>query len=393
MVVVVLAVAAGLASWIALGLKSSQSAQKVATTTVHPRAGASIARPTRSPASAQVRTAPPSARLRLRYATTIGGHISPKSVDASGTGFVFAQNMIYTHTVTVYNDHNYRLVATIPDAVTLRNWGYPKYPGRYQGGPVEAAFSPDRRYVYVSNYSMYGPALTRQGHDACSPADDFDSSFVYRVRVTTMRIDQVIHVGSVPKFLAITPDDKYLLVSDWCSYALSVVNVRTAKEIRRISLGPYPRGIAVDPSSSTAYVAIMGSSEIAKINLHTFTVRSIPDVGVSPRHLVMSPSGRWLYTTLNGEGTVAKIDTRTGHVVARVSTGVEPRSMAIAPDGQSLYVVNYGSNTVTKVRTSDMTVIQTVKTNSAPIGITYVPDRRQIWVACYTGTIMVFKDA
>jgi YVTN family beta-propeller protein len=67
--------------------------------------------------------------------------------------------------------------------------------------------------------------------------------------------------------------------------------------------------------------------------------------------------------------------------------------MAIAPDGQSLYVVNYGSNTVTKIRTSNMTVIQTVQTNSAPIGITYVPDRRQIWVACYSGTIMVFKDA
>ena len=67
--------------------------------------------------------------------------------------------------------------------------------------------------------------------------------------------------------------------------------------------------------------------------------------------------------------------------------------MAIAPDGQSLYVVNYGSSTVTKVRASDMRVIQTVQANSAPIGITYVPDRRQIWVACYTGTIMVFKDA
>ena len=395
-VTAVLAVAAGLAGWIALGPPSSRSVPEATTTTARARAVASTPGPARSTVSAPVgilSASPPSARLRLRYVTTIGGRISPKSVDASGAGLVFAQNMIYTHTVTVYNDRDYRLVATIPDAVTLRKWGYPQYPGRYLGGPVEAAFSPDRRYVYVSNYSMYGPALTRQGHDVCSPADDYDSSFVYRISVATMRIDQVIHVGSVPKFVAVTPDGKYLLVSDWCSYALSVVNVRTGKEVRRISLGPYPRGIAVDPSSGTAYVAIMGGAKIAKINLHTFTVRSIPGVGTGPRHLVMSPDGRWLYATLNADGTVAKIDPRTGHVVARVPTGSQPRSMAIAPDGQSLYVVNYGSSTVTKVRTSDMTVIQTVQANSAPIGITYVPDRRQIWVACYTGTIMVFKDA
>jgi YVTN family beta-propeller protein len=395
-VTAVLVVAAGLAAGIALGPQNSRSAAKSATATARPRAVAGTPRPTRSAVGAPVMilpASPPSARLRLRYVTTIGGHISPKSVGASGTGLVFAQNMIYTHTVTVYNDHDYRLVATIPDAVTLRNWGYPRYPGRYLGGPVEAAFSPDRRYVYVSNYSMDGPALTRPGHDVCSPADDYDSSFVYRIRVATMRIDQVIHVGSVPKFVAVTPDGKYLLVSDWCSYALSVVNVRTGKEIRRIFLGPYPRGIAVDPSSGTAYVAIMGGAEIAKINLDTFTVGWIPDVGTGPRHLVMSPTGRWLYATLNADGTIARIYPRTGRVVARVSTGSQPRSMAIAPDGQSLYVVNYGSGTVTKVRTSDMTVIQTVQTNSAPIGITYVPDRRQIWVACYTGTIMVFQDA
>ncbi len=385
LVTVVLAVAAGLVS----------CAHKVATTITRPPAAASTPVPTRSTVGAPVRTgppSPPSARLRLRYVTTIGGHISPKSVDASGTGLVFAQNMIYTHTVTVYNDRNYHLVATIPDAVTLRRWGFRQYPGRYLGGPVEAAFSPDRRYVYVSNYSMYGPALTRQGHDVCSPADGYDSSFVYRISVATMRIDQVIHVGSVPKFLAVTPDDKYLLVSDWCSYALSVVDVSTAKEIRRIPLGPYPRGIAVDPRSRTAYVAIMGSTEIAKVNLRTFSVRWITGVGTSPRHLVMSPGGRWLYVTLNADGTVAKIDLRTDKVVARVATGSQPRSMAIAPDGRSLYVVNNGSNTVTKIRTSDMTIIQTVQTNSAPIGITYVPDRREIWVACYTGTIMVFKD-
>ena len=141
-VTAVLVVAAGLAACSTPGPPNSRGVPTVASTTARARAVASTLRPRRSTVSAPVRISPPSppsppsARLRLRYVTTIGGHISPKSVDASGTGLVFAQNMIYTHTVTVYNDRDYRLVATIPDAVTLRKWGYPKYPGRYLGGPV-----------------------------------------------------------------------------------------------------------------------------------------------------------------------------------------------------------------------------------------------------------------
>ncbi len=54
--------------------------------------------------------------------------------------------------------------------------------------------------------------------------------------------------------------------------------------------------------------------------------------------------------------------------------------------------MNYESNTVSKVRTGDMSVIQTVGTNANPIGITYDAPTRTVWVACYSGSIMVFRD-
>ncbi|MDX6645291.1 MAG: hypothetical protein QOK40_1018, partial [Miltoncostaeaceae bacterium] len=84
---------------------------------------------------------------------------------------------------------------------------------------------------------------------------------------------------------------------------------------------------------------------------------------------------------------------RSGRVLTKVATGRAPRSMTIAPDGRSLYVVNYESNSVSKLRTSDMRVLQTVPTNAHPIGIAYDDDTGQVWVACYTGSIMVFRDA
>ncbi len=92
-------------------------------------------------------------------------------------------------------------------------------------------------------------------------------------------------------------------------------------------------------------------------------------------------------------GRVAKIDVRRSRVVERARTGRAPRSAAIAPDGRSLYVVNHHSNTVSKLRTGDMRVVQTVKVDKAPIGITYEEMAGEVWVACYSGSIMVFKDA
>jgi YVTN family beta-propeller protein len=335
----------------------------------------------------------PSPERRMRLAKTIHGNISPKSVVASGSGHIVAQNMMYRHSITVY-DRSYRLVKTISDRVDLEALGGPAGGGLVRGAPVEAAFSPDTRYAYVSNYSMYGPGYTREGSDRCSPASPIDPSFVYRLSMRRLAVDRVGQVGQVPKYVAATPNGRLVLVTNWCSYDLSVLSPRTLKELRRVRLGRYPRGIAVAPRSRTAYVAVMGSTQIAVIDLRSFRVRWIEGVGSGPRHLVIDPAGRWLYATLNGEGRVAKIDLRTRQVVARVATGVAPRSMTIAEDGRSLYVVNYQSDTVSKLRASDLRVLQVVRTNRHPIGIAYDIHRGagHVWVACYGGTIMVFKD-
>ncbi len=331
---------------------------------------------------------PPSDSLSMELVETISGDYSPKSVVATQEGHVFAQNMMYRHNVTVFDDETRQELATIPDSVDLTAFGYPEYPGAVRGGPVEAAVTPDGRYVYVSNYSMFGPGFEHPGDDVGGPDSGVDPSFVYRIPTDTLEIDQAIEVGSVPKFLAVTPDGRYVLVSNWISHDLSVIDTGLGEEVRRIPLGRYPRGIAVDSDSRTAYVAVMGSRDVATVDLETFEVGWIRGVGSAPRHLVISPDDRYLYATINGEGSTAKVDLETGEVVAKVATGSAPRSMAMAPDGRSLYIVNYESNTVSKVRTEDMAEIQELDVGVHPIGVTYVEDAREIWVSCYRGAVL-----
>ncbi len=240
---------------------------------------------------------------------------------------------------------------------------------------------------------MYGPGFSRPGDDVCSPGMGLDRSYVYRVDARRLRIDRVIRVGEVPKYVATTPDNRLVLVTNWCGYDLSVIDVARQREVRQVPLGAYPRGIAVSPRGRFAYVAVMGSHDVARVNLRTFQVRWIRGVGNAPRDLRLDPAGRYLYATLNGAGRVVKVDlARQGRVVASTATGRAPRSMAMTPDGRFLYVVNYESASVSKVRTRDLAVVESVPTAAHPIGITHDDATRSVWVACYSGSIMIFRD-
>ena len=380
-VAVALAFASGLAvAWAGQGPESDAAGFALSETDP-------AATTTQAPA---VRPGKPSSRTTLVLLETLGGEISPKSVVSSGTGLIFAQNMMYRHSVTVYDAKTLELRKTISDSVNLGDFGYKGHPGTVQGAPVEAAFSRDGKYGYVSNYSMYGAGFGPEGEDECTPSSGYDDSFVYRIGLETLEIDDAYRVGSVPKVVAATPDGRYVLVANWCTWDLSVISTKKGREVRRIPMGEYPRGVAVSPRGDAAYVAIMGGDYLVRVDLDTWETSTVP-IGSGPRALEIDKSGRKIYATLNMEGRVAKLDLRTGRVT-KVTTGERPRSLAIAADGKAVYVVNYESGTVTKLRTSDMKILQTIDACYHPIGITYDAATRRVWVACYGGSILVYDD-
>jgi YVTN family beta-propeller protein len=332
-----------------------------------------------------------SADTKMSLVKTITGNISPKSVRSSGSGLVSAHNMMYRHSVTIYDANTFELVSTVPDSVQLSKYGYSKYSSIYKGSPVEGAYSPDGKYLYVTNYAMYGKGFNREGHDICSPASGYDTSFLYRVNLAKYEIDNVYPVGSVPKVVEVTPDNKFVLVSNWCSYDLTVISIASQKVVKTIKIGRYPRGIAVSNDSKFAYVAEMGGNQIHVINLEDFSKTYIP-IGSNPRAIVLSPDNSMMYVTMNLSGKVASWDLINNKAGKSVKTGKAARSLAISSDGTALFVVNFVSNTISKVRTSDMKVFQSIKACNEPIGITYDSPTSRTWVACYGGAIKIYDN-
>lgn len=332
-----------------------------------------------------------SADQKMVLLSTVNGSIAPKSVLASNNGLVSAHNMMYRHSVTIYDATTTKLIATVPDTVVLSDFGFKKYSGSYKGAPVEGAFSPDGQYLYFTNYAMYGKGFAKEGTDKCSPASGYDDSFLSRINLATKKIDAVYPVGSVPKVVQVTPDNKYILVSNWCSYTVTIIAVETGNRIKDIKIGRYPRGIEISDDSQYAYIAEMGGSHIHRLSLNDFSKTLIP-IGVNPRAVELSPDGKTLYATLNSSGKVIAWNLLRNKAFKSVKTGDAARSLALSSDGTALFVVNFFSNTVSKVRTSDMTVLQTIKVCNEPIGISYDTSTNRTWVACYGGALKVLEN-
>ena len=362
---------------------STTSTTSVATTT------------TTTPLNQIVPPGPKASSRRLSLYKEISGYISPKSVTSTNTGLVFAQNMMYRHTMTVYNSSG-TLLKTISDGVELANFGVRGRPGLTRGAPVEAAVTPDGKDMWVSNYSMYGTGSGPEGSDTCTPGSALAAgdtpSFLYEVSTKTLSVVGVATVGMVPKYVAVTPNDKYVIATNWCSWTVSIVNEATHRLVTTIPVGAYPRGVAISPDSHLAYVAIMGSDVIDVISLSTFKI--VGQIGglYNVRHVVIDPQNPdFLFASLNQPGDVVKIDRLTGKIVAEVHTGSDCRSLAISTDGTALYVVNYLSNTVTELASSNLRILQVVPTGLVPVGVTYDGTTGRVWVAVYTGEILVFN--
>ncbi len=334
----------------------------------------------------------PSDQSRMEQVDYITGAITPKSVVASGAGLVIANNMMYSHTSTVYDSTSHELVETLDDSLDLADYDLPGHPGTSKGAPVEAAWTDDGRYAYVSQYTMYGEGFGKTGFDDCTPADGVGPSLLYRFDAEELAWDQVIKVGAVPKFVDITPDQSRILVSNWCDSTISVVDRESAQEVEVIPVAAAPRGIEVLPDNRTAYVAAMYADKLFKVDLDTGESEVMMETGRKPRHLNLSDDGAYLYMAVSGADTIYKIDTATEEVVDQVVSGREPRSMSLSSDGSALYVVNYYEPSVAKISTQDMTVLQKEPTDANPIGLTYDPVTHEVWVACYGGSIYVFDD-
>jgi YVTN family beta-propeller protein len=205
---------------------------------------------------------------------------------------------------------------------------------------------------------------------------------------------QQVTLGDFPMNSALSPDGKYLVVSNDGQgvQSLQVIDVQLHKVIQTI---PYVApeglfvGIAFSPDGSTVYASAGGNN---KIRVYSFVagnlvekspiqMKDASNTNFTPAGLSVSNDGKYIYTANNTANSVSKIDISTGQIVATTQTGKDPYGTLLDSKSGMLYVTNWGESSVTVLDPQTMTVKNTISVGLHPNAITQNPVTGMIYVA------------
>lgn len=224
------------------------------------------------------------------------------------------------------------------------------------------------RLVFVSNYSTGNicvfPVTADGALDVISESIQHEGSSINESRQKAPHVHQSI----------LTPDDKYLFVSDLGIdkvkvYAIDYVNnklIPLPSSDGLVEKGSGPRHSVVHTNQKFAYVINEMGSTVTLFNINSKDSRLEPVQSIStvPENyegvnycadIHIDPTGKFLYGSNRGHNSLAifSIDPNSGRlaVIGHQSTfGEWPRNFLIDPKGEFIFVANQNSNNIVLFR-------------------------------------------
>ena len=130
--------------------------------------------------------------------------------------------------------------------------------------------------------------------------------------------------------IAISPDNKYVLVSNREAGSVSVIDTATDEIVKTVNTGNYPIRVKVTTDGKHALVSNMRANEIAEIDTKTWEVTRRLPVGQNPVGILLSPDGNTAYVAGTASDKVAIVDLKSWKVTSELSAGREPDGLAYA---------------------------------------------------------------
>jgi len=339
--------------------------------------------------------------FELKHLKTFEGAGAPKSVEISPDGRYAAVMNLEGMDFWLINTATLEFIKKAQFSRTLATgWDYKtREPVQsYAQKPVECDFSQNGRLLWISLHNAEGITVYDTEETLVVPDQtpyeslritDFFNQRSYQTKIIKIK------TGKTPKIIKVTPDGRYVLVANWHSSSVSVVDTqryKTVKDVRLGGKGQYiPRGIAISSDSQKAYIANMGGGTISVIDLRTLEVVDDIPATANPRHIILAKDQNTLYISDNILGKILAFDLIAKKTRKEVSVGKMARTIALSPDEKYLFGVSHDEGKLVVVDTGSFDIIYK-KDFPFPMGLAVTPDGKQLWVTSYRmGKIEVYE--
>ncbi len=247
-----------------------------------------------------------------------------------------------------------------------------------------------------------------------------------------MKVTAKVPTGEGPHEVILSTDGRTAYVANYGNQtpgnSFSIIDLATAKELRRVDLGPLlrPHGIQLlggkiyftaevnraigrfDPVGNKVdwimgtgqngshmvvgtadqrrfYTANIGSDSVTMFELQAVPpsgskIVQIP-VGRQPEAIDLSPDGKEVWIGLNAEGSVEIVDTANARSVQKIDTGGRPYRVKFVPDGQRVVCTLPMTKELVIIDVSTRKITKRIKLENAPLGIVFSADGKTAFIS------------
>jgi YVTN family beta-propeller protein len=184
-------------------------------------------------------------------------------------------------------------------------------------------------------------------------------------------------------------DESSLPAADRSADGIAVIDIATRKAVRTIHSGQDPETFDLSPDGRWLYVSNEETAEISVVDLQAGTVTQRVKVGDEPEGVTVSPDGKVVYVACEADHSIVAVDSSSFATLGRVMVGQRPRSIAVTPDGGTLFVTNENSWSISVLNAARHTLADTIRlpkpdaatTPPRPMGAVLSPDAKLLFVS------------
>ena len=176
-------------------------------------------------------------------------------------------------------------------------------------------------------------------------ASQMETARVFVIDVKSRKIVRELSTHSLgTQGLALSPDEKTLYAANWSGNDVSVMDIATARLIKRIPVAKNPRGLWPTADGRHVFVAGFATGDLQRIDVKTWKVESVFHSGGALRHLVADEKRGLLFASDMSGDTILVTDTKMLKTSRFAKVDHKPNTIALSPDGRVLFVSCRGAN-------------------------------------------------
>ena len=191
--------------------------------------------------------------------------------------------------------------------------------------------------------------------------------------------------------VSVSPDGARVYAVQVFGESITSLDVATRAVLHTTALPAEPYSTLASPDGRFVFVSLWGGARVMVLDPATLAItREIP-VGEHPNAMLLSKDGTRLFVACANTNAVWVVDALTGRAIEQIGValfpnappGTTPNALALSPDGATLLVANADNNTVAVVDVSsreESRVRGFIPTGWYPTAVTFARDGKRLFV-------------